>query len=343
MAVYSSSFAKFLFYFDLWGSMSQFNKSANQSHSSFLIFSLHILLASISSVIIIEYLLRPTGDELGTANDTFKFIAFVLTYWLSIFELYLKRRTQNGIWELMSHIDRQLCSHHNFILAKYNIKFAAYSIAVILINLSYLHRILSAHQVNYVHFWTVYVLMELMLQHRSFYYLFYLELIAYELQIIQNELDKINECTNHPDEFIQKFHRNRFKWVRQYYDSIHELCTIIHNVFSWSHVAVLLLPFHTILLDINWMYWKVFNGYQLRFSGKRCFRDSMLCFYDSVPFCCRVRHVDWAYCIVDWFCISSRIQMLSIGNEHPLSLSGFGNKFIVSGISYLVSDHIDML
>lgn len=270
MTIHSSWLEKLLFYFDLWGFATQFNKCANQSIINFLIFSLHILLALTSSYVIIEFLLRPMDDIIGTINDTMKFVTLLLAYWFSIFELHFNRREQSNLWQLMGHIDQQFYSHRHFFLAKYNIKIIAYFSITTLIYLDFLQHMLFKYQTEFLGFWFTHVLVAIALQNRSFLYLFYLELIKYELKIIVREVSEMkNVNKKNANLVMRKLHRSRFKWTRQYYESVHELCRLVHCALGWSNVTVILFPFYVILLDIAWLYWKVINGYPFRLMGER--------------------------------------------------------------------------
>lgn len=68
--------------------------------------------------------------------------------------------------------------------------------------------------------------------------------------------------------FLKKFHQNRFKWTRNYFESIYDLCSTTNSIFSWANVANVLLPFLIFLSDTNWFYWKIYNKYPVDAYGK---------------------------------------------------------------------------
>lgn len=273
--------SKLLLYFDLWGLFTQFNRLFKQSKFSRLIFILHIFLVSASSYLICKYLLRPVSDKLGTVNDVLKHIVLLFSYWLSIFELYLKRRTQNRFWHHVQHIDRHFCSHQRFSLANYMFNLKVYFCISAISYIGFLQRIISTIGLEFIYFWFPCVFVVLGFQNRSFYYLFYLEFVKHELKMIDHEISEIvnayeNVKFNARNVLTMKFHRNRFKWTRQYFESVHSLCGILNSVFGWSNVANILLSFHFVLTDINWLYWKILNAYQFSILGKTLWHISKL-------------------------------------------------------------------
>lgn len=115
-----------LLYFDLWGFCSQFKRYPNQTKYFRLILALHTLLATVATVFISQYLAKSSKDKLGTINDILKFSFLLLVYWLSIFELYLKRRNQKQFWYITDYIDREFCSFQRFNLGYYPLKVKIY-------------------------------------------------------------------------------------------------------------------------------------------------------------------------------------------------------------------------
>lgn len=110
-------------------------------------------------------------------------------------------------------------------------------------------------------------------QSRSFYYIFYLEWIKQELNRICHEAHEImntyeSNILKLNDGFIQKFHRNRFKWLRQYYGSTYDLYDAINYIFGWSNTATVLVSVHLILTDSNFIYWKLINKQDPNIIGK---------------------------------------------------------------------------
>lgn len=264
-----------LLYFDFCGFCTQFRQGPNQQKIDFSILIVHVILATITTFFISLYLRRPVADTLGNLNDTLKFFVLVLGYWLSIFELYFKQKTQQQFWHLLRNIDRKFSSHQSFSFSKFLFKMRIYFAITTFAYFVYLHRLISNSGDRFLDFWFSYIFVVLAYQNRSFYYLFFLEIIKYELNLIYRELGEIL-CERQNGKFkdvwkkkcfIKKFCRIRFKWIREFYQSIYDMNGTINTVFGWSNVAVILLSFHLVLADINWFYWKLLNKYQFNILG----------------------------------------------------------------------------
>lgn len=260
--MYPKWMLRLLFYFDLWGFCTQFRP--NQPQFDRFILVLHILLASITTTFISKYVFRPGNDRLGRVNDICKFTVLLLLYWLSIFELYFKRKSQRHFWCIVHYIDKHFCSLQRFDLGFYTLKIKIYLSLSIIANVFFFKRLLTTTLTEYIYFWLCYLFIIWIYQNRSFYYLFYLEWIKHELKRVNHEANEIVATyysyflkTNNL--FTKKFHRNRFKWLRQYYGSTYDLCDAMNIVFGWSNAVTILGSVHLIVADFNWFYWKLLN------------------------------------------------------------------------------------
>lgn len=250
-----------LFYFDLWGFCTQIKRSPNQLKFDRSMLTLHIIFASISTLLISKYLSRPGDDKLGMVNDIMKFTVLLLVYWLSIFELYSKRRIQRQFWCIVHYIDKRFCSLQRFNLGYYPMKIEIYFTLTIFIHSIFFKQLLSSTRIKFLYFWITYILIVWIYQNRAFYYLFYLEWIKNELKIVNHEAHEI-VATYQKKILIKRlriFQRNRFKWLRQYYGSTYDLSDALNIIFGWSNVVTILVSVHLILADLNWFYWKNYN------------------------------------------------------------------------------------
>lgn len=262
--MYPNWMLNLLFYFDLWGFCTQFKRSSNQPKFDRLIFIFHIIFASIATSFISKYLNRPNNDTLGNINDVLKFTDLLLVYWLSIFELYINRRVQWQFWCIVHYIDRRFCSLQRFDLGHYPLKIKIYFALTVLNNCIYCNRIFSTVQADFLYLCLCYILITWIYQNRLFYYLFYLEWIKQELKRVNWEAHEIvatyeSSLLKTRNGFMKIFHRNRFKWLRQYYGSTYDLSDEMNIIFGWSNVITLLVSVHLILADANWFYYKLFN------------------------------------------------------------------------------------
>lgn len=262
-------------YFDLLGFCSQYKVSRNRWKFDLFILTSHTILGLLTTLIIISYLMRPVDDQMGVLNDLLKFSVLFFVHWLSIIELHSKQKTQRKFWQYFWNIDQQFCSHHQFRLRNFLKKIKIYFTVSTFAYFIFLHRLLANSGVKFLTFWLSYVFMVLIYQNRSFYYFFYLECVRYELKMVDHEIgEMLFHCNSGKWKnirmkklFMSQFHRKRFKWIREYFGLIYEMCNTINSVFGWSNVAVIICSFHLILYDINWFYWKLLNKYEFNMNG----------------------------------------------------------------------------
>lgn len=271
--MYSPWMSRLLLYFDLWGFSTRFNKLTKQLKFSLFFFVLHIILASISSYLIFKYLLRPNDDTLGTLNDLIKFVVMITSYWLSIVELFFKRKTQDRIWRQVEYIDQHFCCHRQFSRASYMFKLKMYFGLAGVGYFVFMYSLCLKTGTKYLYFWFPYIFVMVSFQNRSFYYIFYLEFVAYELQMVCREVNEMMKALarNHlglRNVFAEKFQRKRFRWMRGYFESIHNLCQTLNVLFGFSNVASILLAFFIVIADMNWLHWKILNEYEPNILGK---------------------------------------------------------------------------
>lgn len=262
--IYPRWMLNLLFYFDLWGFCTQFKRSPKQRNFHRLTLATHTILAFVATSLIAKYLQRLDGDlSLRAVNDVLKFTVLLLVYWLSIFELYSKRYTQRKFWYIVDYIDKRFCSLQRFNLGKYPLKLQIYFLSSLFVYCIDFKQLFS---VEFVSFWMCYLYVVWIHQNRSFYYLFYLEWIKQELKHVVHEANEFvytyqTSMFQTKNYAIKHFHRNRFKWLRQYFGSIYDMTDVMNSVFGWSNVVTILVSVHLILADTNRLYWKILNRY----------------------------------------------------------------------------------
>lgn len=269
--MYSLWLVNLTFFFDLWGLCTEFKDSPRQLSFDRIIFVLHILLAIVFTVLTFVFLKRPVQDYLGIFNDSVKLNSMLLVYWLSILESYSTRRTLKKFWIIVQQIDQQFCSHQFLCFKSYFVKMITYFIFLIMFLLNYVWKISPNSDLHY--FWFCFTSYQIYFNVRLFYYLFFLEFIKHELKAINQEVSAMLACLKrnklrNAKDFIRIFHRNRFKWFRQYYGCVYELSNIINSVCGVINCAAIPLPFLLLLTDVNWFYWKILNMYDVDIIGK---------------------------------------------------------------------------
>lgn len=222
-----------LMYFNFCGFFTQFDRFHRFDQ---LIFVLNIILASVTTLIIVKFLCRSIGDQLGTVNDSLKLCALLILYWLSILELFSKRKTQRQFWDCLQRIDKEFCCHQNLRFRAYLLKISIYFSLFVSMFINYFSILFSKDKSEMYYFWFCFFCVAWFRLNQFSYYLFHLEFVLNELKMINREVDKILEVCKlkNAKVFLKEFNRSRLKWIREFYGTIHEMCDVINAVFGWS-------------------------------------------------------------------------------------------------------------
>lgn len=252
---------KLLVFFNLCGYHTRFEYFTLQPKCIFLIFALHIIYASIITYVLYVYLndkLAIVDDKLVISNDVLKLGVLILDYWSSVIESYTKLNIQNKFWDCVAEIDQKF-GDGGFNFSNFKIQFRLYFGLKILLDGVYFKRVIFRNGGRFLYFWFIYVSLTMIFTIRSFYYLFHLEFIKHELQVI---VFKSSEMSS------DRKNRNQPKWIRHYYDLVCDMSDTINTLFAWSNTVTIILPFHVILVDLNWFYWKQLQKYHFNSLGE---------------------------------------------------------------------------
>lgn len=260
-----------LLYFDVWGFSTHYKDSWCHKKNYQIIFVLHIVLASISTFVIVKFFERPNNDQLGTFTDALKLFGALTVYWVTILELYIRQHSQRQFWHIFRKIDIKFCNHQHLRFNKYIIKMVVYMILFLVMYFNYYIILFHSSGSDLYDFWIVHSLLQMFLRNHLFYYLFFLEFIKHQLQIIQQET-KLMIYDNRKKKFdagsiLTMFHRKRLRWIRDYYDAVHDMCNVINEIFGWSNASAIIISFGQILGDTFWFYWKILNKYEIDLIG----------------------------------------------------------------------------
>lgn len=240
-----------------WGyyTHAEFTHSIRRSRATFIIFSLQIIATFSMTVVIAEFLSEVNPyPSLTTINDWFQHSCMLIVQWSIIMESYAQQNMQKQFWQIFRKIDKQYHQHKSINLSTYLIKFLVY---IVLLNSSQL--IMNVYFISYEGFYPYYLVSYYFLiktcQDAILYHLFYVELINYELCIIEQEAQQMSSMGRSSLISIdEKLRENRFKWIRNYYRSVYELSLCINSIFGWSHFAAVINCFYLVLTDFNWAY-----------------------------------------------------------------------------------------
>lgn len=272
--MYPNWISYFLRYFDFYGfCATTTTDSLRYSKSVYLFSVLHAILATVLTVSSVRFLMQPHENELNLLNYSVKLGGGLLVYWLSLIELCLKRETNVKFWRKYNVIDRRYCSHQTFYMRSFLSLMVMLMVIPFITFLEYLLRVILVVATEmFLHYWMIYFTLYLVYLNRLQYYLFYVELMAHELKMIDREVQEVvrvnqerifnvnqkKRCT------LTGFHEKR---LREYYQLIWEMTSLVNQKFSFSNFPTVLLSFQFLLADTNRVYWALHISYELRKAG----------------------------------------------------------------------------
>lgn len=250
-------------YFDFCSFCSEYKPSSRYKQFAQIVFAFHIFSATLTTFLIIRYINRPMTDDLGKANDIVKFGFGLIVYWTSILEMYANRSAQQRFWRRFSDIDRYFSSHRSFFLRSYLLKFVLVQATITFMLLRYFMKILDCG-IDFLYFFYACVIITMIFLNRALYFLFFVELIKFELNTIESE---VKTLASSYDSFLWDgyrtrywFEHKRFKWMRVYYRLVYGITIHLNETYVWSNGNTILYAFQLLLTDMNWFYWKWYNN-----------------------------------------------------------------------------------
>lgn len=261
-----------MWYFDLWGLPTEFHTSSNAHKVIRLATAFQYLLGISVTVLVTIYLQRPINDPLGTLNDVIKHGGNVVVYWLALIELSTKQPIRQKFWQTLHKVDRSYCCHRDFSLRNYIMRFNYCFLLYTISFLIYLQGLVSQTGTHFLYFWFAHFILSILYLNRVFFYLFYLELIRYELRNVECEVKKLAQMYRKKSSltgtkysnFSQDIERMRFVRIREYFQSICKLCNCLNKFLTYSNAAMILFSFQFIITDALWVYWKLYNKHHIR-------------------------------------------------------------------------------
>lgn len=213
-----------------------------------------IVFTSVDSVIFVKNQFENSAvTDLEILNEVSQRLFVLFSQFVVVIESYSRRKGQQNFWELYHHIDQRYAYRRHRSLLIYLLKFFEFFTMFCVVNIYYINVVI----VNATDYGTLFVI-SFFCRFRVFYYMFYLQLIACELEIVENEAKQLFEenqksACNHSMK-IQKFQQERFLWLRRYYQLIWELNKCVNYVFGWSNFMNILCVLAVFLTHLNWVY-----------------------------------------------------------------------------------------
>lgn len=228
-----------LTYFDACGFNSGFSRLSNSRKTFHRTNILHILMAVFFTLYKIRFIIRIlTMDSVRIINFVIQYSAALYTIWSIVFDSHFQKREHWHFWEVLQKIDEHYSSQNSFTFKYFSCKFLlCFSTSALAILMIVFFGDLSKSEVVFM-----YIFLIKICEARVFYYIFCLEVLQFQLKTIENSLTN-NRSSLH-----------RLKRIREYYQYIYEMGSLLNNIFGLSQVTANLFCFYFFLADLNWIY-----------------------------------------------------------------------------------------
>lgn len=260
-------------YFMIWGFCTTSSVSYNYKLLNISIFLLHLILCTWCSFNCLKSFIRLR--IVINFLDAFNFLVFYVNccaaYWFIIFDFFTKRQVPHTFWANLQRINkepkltRQRNSWRCFIVS---IKLLS------IINILVWLIVLVADDLSNFNDKIMFLILICVVDHRIFFYLFHLKLIACELQRIHSKLI---------DPKIKNYSETQLKSIRKSYKLVYEMSANLNVIFGISQLTLIMLNFQSYVTFINFIYrhisGHIYSWNSGLFGLLKCYN-----FFDSINF-----------------------------------------------------------
>lgn len=212
----------------------------------FTFYKIHLTIMLLSSVRLVEVI-----------NDAMQLSLGIYTYWAIIFDSIRQKRKHQHFWRILAHINSSYCNGNEIQIQRFLRTFKAYMLIVdTIFFINYASNGFSG-TIDYA----IYLALNTICQVRIFYYIFCLEVVCFQLKIIEEKLKEINIL-----ELKDRWHY--LERIRKHYAKVYEMCINLNEIFGWSHVAITLYCFYKLLTELNWFYTSFHGEYRIINNSK---------------------------------------------------------------------------
>lgn len=229
-------------FFDVCGYRTGSSSLTKYGKIQFLILILHIALLVFFTIHQFQayVALYPQIGILETLNIVVQYSIELYTYCQIILDSFLNRQQHLCFWEKFQTININFHAQMVF-LNGYLCKFIEFSIITnILYVLIYSVKGLPASGPVFCFF-----ILIIICQLRVFYYSFCLDVIHWQLKMIENEFKVVQSSSSTVA---------RLKRINVYYDCVMDMIELLNEIFGWSQITTILCCFYSLLTDLNWLY-----------------------------------------------------------------------------------------
>lgn len=176
-------------------------------------------------------------------NQILQYSLALYTYLFVIFDSICQRKRHSRFWEIVRSINsdakQNKFSCFCFVL-KLSIFLGASTFCWIL-NCVFYKLLLDPVLLAY------FLLMKIC-HVRTFYYIFCVEILLFQMKTVNYQLREMTM------ELSPTNRAQRLRLIREHWNSIHDMITLMDDVFGCSNVVIILFCFFFLLTDLNWVY-----------------------------------------------------------------------------------------
>lgn len=251
-------------FFDFCGFNSGSSRLSQRPQITYIIYSMHILMAIILTLF--EYRLMdvyyPLLSLSEAISESLQYSAALYTYWIIILDSVVHRRAHRHFWTVLQRIDRCFSCQPKRDISGYTTKLIIYALKTLCV------IVIRLTVSSFVGFSVdlAYMILYMICEARMFYYLFCLEVLYLQLQIVEDEIimmmTTLKASTSRESQkqridvisVCYSFELQRLRWIRGYFQCAHKMMDLLNQIFGWSHVAGITCCFYYILSESNWLY-----------------------------------------------------------------------------------------
>lgn len=234
----------FLTLFDVCGFYTNSSSFAKRRKYIVFVYFVHFIVISFLTIFFFHLIIQ-FYPVLGITEAISEFLQYsigLLTYYLIIFDSILYRRKQQHFWNVLRQIYARF-QYQAKTLRSYIIKiveFFSVTLLIVVVRLS-----IKSFVDTIIDF--AYAVLFKICQLRIFYYIFCLEVIYFQLKIIETELKNIQILSSRSSICF-------FQWLRKHFEHVYEMVDDLNGSFGWSNVSAISYCFYILLTDLNWFY-----------------------------------------------------------------------------------------
>lgn len=251
-----------LIFFDAFG----FNSGASKLSSNKItcsIYLFHVLSAILFTIssrkFIYMYAYDSSFSAVEAVNSAVQYCAPLFTYWLVIFEAHLQRHSHKRFWEISQQIEYGVygVTHYSYTLLSFKCKLIEFCV------LPKLFIIIHYYIIEYFDLLSLaYIYLAKFCQIRVFYFMYCLEIVQMHLEHLEHKIENLQNILiqthftpleTNVKILSESVNSNSFRRIREIYNDVFELASLLNKVFGWSQASAVLFCFYFLMTDLNYV------------------------------------------------------------------------------------------